>query len=234
MIAVWVIVLIVTVGVGAFLMAYVFPHSFLKTEFVAEESHDRGLKNVKETTGRSIVYQPSMKYRKYVTQYVISERDGEKKLICKLADNVRYIDYDVVMFNGWRKAFNVVNSKELIDENHAYTEELELEDDVAYVALIVNAVNDEAFASNAMKPASGGKIASYIFACVGLTVLQVFLMKVCCSYIFGGVFREVFMTSTQSTFTTLFVALGSVIVNVSFIVGVILKQNRSKAEKGEK
>lgn len=124
---VWVIVLIVTVALYGFLMAYVLHCSFLKTEFVASESHDRGLKNVKETTGRSIVFQPSMKYRKHVTQYLISERNGEKILLCKLAENVRYIDYDVVMFNRFRKVFNVLNCKELIKEGHAYTEELAVE-----------------------------------------------------------------------------------------------------------
>lgn len=231
---VWIIVLIVTVALYGFLMAYVLPRSFLETEFVASESHDRGLKNVKETTGRSIVFQPSIQYRKYVEQYIISERDGEKILLCKLAENVRYIDYDVVMFNRFRKVFNVVNSKELIQAEHAYTEQLPLDEDTAYISLIVNGVNDENFETNAMKPVSGGKLAGYLLASSALTVLQIFLMKFCCSYIFGGVFREVFMSSEQSTYLTLIVALVAVFVNVLFILAVVLKKNRKGIRKGEK
>lgn len=77
MVVVWIIVFVLSFVVYAWMMAYLMPRKFLKTEYNVEQSNDRGLKNVKETTGRSIVYQPQLKYRKYVPQYLISERNGK-------------------------------------------------------------------------------------------------------------------------------------------------------------
>lgn len=231
MVVVWIILLILSLVVYALLMAYVLPRSFLKTEYIVGESNDRGLKNVKETTGRTIVYQPAMKYRKYVSQYLISERRGRKILKCKVEPNVKYLDYDVVLFNGVRKAFNVINVKELTE--NGYTEELTIDNETAYVSLVINGVNDTVFSRKTLKPVSRGKITTYILACTGLTILQVFLIKLCCSYVFGGVFREIFMVSTTSTLVTVLFAVIAVAMNLTFILSVILKSNRQSAGKGE-
>lgn len=232
MVVVWIILLLASlVGYGV-LMAYTLPNTFLKTGFIVTDSNDRGLKNVKETTGRTIVYQPTIKYRKYVPQYLISERNGKKILKCKVASNVKYLDYDVVMFNGLRKAFKVVNVKELIEDG--YTEELPIDDDTAYVSLVINGVNDLVYPHKALKPVTKGKILSYILSCTGITVLQVFLMKLCCSYAFGGVFREIFMISASSTLGTVLLAVIAVVFNLTFILCALLKGRRGGSKKGVK
>lgn len=233
---VWMVVLAISFAAYGFLMTYVMPHYFLKTEYAVTETSDRGIKNVKETTGRSIVYQPAMKYRKFISQYLISERDGKKILKCKLAPNVEYVDYDVVMFNRFRKAFNILNVKELCE--NGYTDELELSKDTAYVSLLVNGVNDASETQNVgvtdktLKPVTKRKMAMYALACSGLTVVQVFLVKLCCSYAFGGVFREIFMTSGTSNLLTLLLSAVAVIINVIFIF-CALNSNRKDASKGE-
>lgn len=229
---VWIIILVVSILTYGFLTMYVLPRTFLKTEFVSFTSRDRGLKNIKETVGRSIVYQPSKQNRKYISQYVISDRKGKKVLVCKTAPNVRYIDYDVVMFNGINKAFNVINSKELIERGR--TERLELDENTAYVSLIINAVNEESFKNKVVKPVPGGRITWYAIVCGLMTVLEVFFMKLCCSYGFGGVFREEFMLSLPGTlFTVLFAAVAA-LINVGFVLIVVLRKNRKETAKGEK
>ena len=228
---VWILILIASVAVYVFLMAWVFPRTFLKTEFVAVESHDRGLKNIKETVGRSIVYQPSKQNRKYVPQYVISDRKDKKVLICKTAPNVRYIDYDVVMFNRFNQAFKVVNAKELIERER--TEKLELDENTAYISLVINAVNEETFKNKVVKPVAGGKISLYALTCALMTALEVFLIKLCCSYSFGGVFQEEFVLSGKSLLFTGICAAVAAIINVACVLIVVLKRNHS-AEKGDK
>ena len=59
-------------------------------------------------------------------------------------------------------------------------------------------------------------------------------MKLCCSYTFGGVFRESFMVSTTSTLITVLFAMIAVTMNLTFILSVILKSNRQGAGKGER
>ena len=137
----WVITLIGSVAVYVFLMTYLFPQILLKTGLIIPTPRDRGIKNIKETTGRTIVYQPAIEYRKYIPQYLISERNGKKILLCKVSPNVKYIDYDVVMYDGTNQVCKVVNAKELI-ENDMYTEKMTLGANVAYVSIIINAVNN--------------------------------------------------------------------------------------------
>ena len=229
---VWIIVLVVSVLTYGFLTVYVLPRTFLKTEFISVTSRDRGLKNIKETVGRSIVYQPSKQNRKYIPQYVISDRKGKKVLVCKTAPNVRYIDYDVVMFNGINKAFNVINSKELIERGR--TEKLELDEDTAYVTLIINGVNEESFKTKVVKPMPSWRITWFAVTCGLMTVFEVFFMKLCCSYGFGGVFREEFMLSPTGTWFTVLFAAVAALINVGIVLFVVLRKNRKETAKGEK
>ena len=227
----WAILLILSLAAFAFLMAYVLPHIFLKTKFMVEKSGDRGIKNIKETTGRTIVYQPAVKFRKYVSQYLISQNGAQKVLVCKAMAGVEYLDYDVVMFNGMREAFRVINVKELIEDG--YTEELVLDEETAYVSLVLNAVNETELPNEKVKPVSRGKIATYILSCTGLTILEVFITKLCCSYAFGGVFREIFMLSTTSMLTTLLFAVVAVAINITFILVALLKNRHKGNDEGE-
>ena len=229
---VWIAALVLSVGLYGFLMVYVLPRTFLKTGFASIRTKDRGIKNVKETVGRTIVYQPSMDIRKYVTQYLVSDRKGKKVLVCKTTPSVRYLDYDVVMFNGFNKPFKVVNAKELIE--NGYTDKLALDEQTAYVTLILNAVNDEEFKPDVIKPVSGGKIRLYALTCALLGFAQVFLMKLCCSYAFGGVFREEFMLTLQSNMVTVLCGVVVAIINVTLVLVSALRRNRARRAKGEK
>ncbi len=228
---VWITLLILSVALYTVLMVLVLPRTFLKTELVNIKAKDRGIKNVKETVGRSIVYQPSLKIRKYIPQYVVSHRKGKKVLICKTSPDVRYIDYDVVMFNGINKPFKAINAKELIE--NGYTEKMMLDEETAYVTIVVNAVNDEKFKEDVVKPVSGGKITLYALTSALLAFVQVFLMKLCCSYAFGGVFREEFMLTPEGNIITLICGGVVAIVNIILVLVSAARKNRAQREKGE-
>ena len=228
----WVITLIASVVVYVVLMAYVFPRVLLKTELVVWVPRDRGIKNVKETMGRTIVYQPALEYRKYLPQYLISERNGEKILLCKLASCVKYIDYDVVTYDGFGRECKIINVKELIDKE-SYTQQLPLEDKVAYVSIAVNTVNDQVLTVHRKKPVEKWKIAVYTMACIFTTVLAIFTVKLCCSNMFGGVFRETFMAEGTSVWLTVGIGLAAAAVNLFFVLLAIRKNNRKIVRRGE-
>ena len=220
----WILTLIASVALYVFLMTYLFPQMLLKTGLVIQVSKDRGIKNVKETTGRTIVYQPAMAYRKFVPQYLLSERNGKKVFLCKVAPTVKYLDYDVIMYNGVNQVCKVVNAKELIV--NGYTEELSVDSDVAYVSLVVNGVNDSAVTEKKRKPITKKKIAWYLGSCAITTILEILLIKLCCSAVFGGVFRETFMSKGSSVWLTVVFALLATAANVGFVVWAIHKNNR--------
>ena len=221
----WVITLIGSVAVYVFLMTYLFPQILLKTGLIIPTPRDRGIKNIKETTGRTIVYQPAIEYRKYIPQYLISERNGKKILLCKVSPNVKYIDYDVVMYDGTNQVCKVVNAKELIEDD-MYTDKMPLGANVAYVSIIINAVNNGKPAEKKRKPITTAKIAWYLVACIATTVLEILLIKLCCSCLFGGVFRETFMAKGNSIWTTILFTVLATAANVTFVMWAVKKNNR--------
>ena len=46
--------------------------------------HDRGIKKYVFPEGRSIAYEPSLYFRKYVSQYVLYSQNGNKFIKCKI------------------------------------------------------------------------------------------------------------------------------------------------------
>ena len=99
MIAVWSIVLGGSLVVFAALIAVVFPRIFLKEGEIDTPPSDRGLKKVKEPNGKSILFEPSVEMRKYVRQYILSERGEKKVIVCRLDEEISYLDYDILLFD---------------------------------------------------------------------------------------------------------------------------------------
>ena len=51
--------------------------------YTITKSLDRGIKCVLEKSGKSMVFEPEVKWRKYVKQYILSERNDVEYLTCK-------------------------------------------------------------------------------------------------------------------------------------------------------
>lgn len=227
--AFWIIFLVISVVSYGLLIAWILPGNLLKTEFAYSTPTDRGIKNVKETTGRSIVFRPAIKFRNYVRQYVLSDRNGKKIFMAKVADGINYLDYDLVMFDGARRVFKVLNVKEKINGN--FTEIKEIPSEVAFVTLVINQANQKTFEVKSLEPVSGGKIFSYVMLSALCTLVETFIVMICSSFIFGGVFRESFLISSESLWITLGFAGVAVIINFIFILSVVLHNNGKKNVK---
>ena len=233
MIAVWAVLLILSVVVYGILVALVIPNVFLNTGFAMAEPTDRGLKNIVEPNGRTIVYQPSLRSRKYIKQYLISQRGERKILLCKTDERVEYLDYDVAMYDRRKHIVKVLNVKELI-KTAGYTQELELPEAVSFVSVILNQADDVVFNEKLLKSVSKGKMGGYIVVSSLFTVFEIFFAKVCCSNVFGGVFKESFLVETTSTVVTGLFALVALAVNIVVAVIAIKRRNGKPAKEGEK
>ncbi|MBQ8657602.1 MAG: hypothetical protein IJ506_00520 [Clostridia bacterium] len=232
MIAVWAVLLIFSVVAYGVLVALVIPNAFLNTGFSMSEPTDRGLKNIVEPRGRTIVYEPSIKFRKYVKQYLISDRGGRKILLCKTDESVRYLDYDVAMYDRRKHLVKVLNVKELI-EKPGYTQELELPEAVAFVSLILNEADDTRFEEKLLKPVSKGKMGGYIVVSSLCSIFEIAFAKVCCANLFGGVFKESYLIETTSVIVTCVFALVAVVVNIVVAAIAIKRRNGKPAVEGE-
>ena len=112
---VWSVLLGLAVLISVVIASVLLPRVFLKTRYTIMYSGDRGLKKIYEKNGQSLVFQPVVKWRKYVNQYILAERNGKKELICKIDPEIEYLSYDIVLFNSLDKVFDVITVKELIE-----------------------------------------------------------------------------------------------------------------------
>ena len=104
---------------------------------------------------------------------------------------------------------------------------------MAYVSIVVNQANDVVMATRKTKPVTPGKIVGYSFACMCTTVVEILLIKLCCSGMFAGVFRESFMLQGDSVWLTVLIALAAGVINLTFVILAILRNNRWKLRRGE-
>lgn len=94
----WVLLLILTIATAVFISAFLLPQIYLKNRYSLTASGDRGIKKIFEKNGMSMVFEPVLKWRKYVNQYVLAERSGKKQLLCKINPEIAYLSYDVEVY----------------------------------------------------------------------------------------------------------------------------------------
>lgn len=195
----WISLLMLSLITYALLMVWVLPKLMLKIEYPLSHPTDRGLK--KYAIGDSdyaIVYEPSLKARDYITQYVIAKQGDEKIFTCKLSQNVVYIDYDVVLFDANETCFQVINSKD-ISYGDGKCPQIVLPKETSYASVIVNQVNEKELNESSKTRVAPGRIALFGILClilsIGMSIASLFTF----SNIFGGLFKETFAAKMFSS-----------------------------------
>lgn len=220
--ATWWVIFGVLIVLYVLLAGYFLPKFFFKPKYKAFGSLDRGINNFKEKDGRSIVYESQKEYKKYISQYILSERGGRKVVMCKTAENFSCIDYDVAAFDCDGKVFDVINVQENLDKS-GYTRLVELPPRTVYISLKINAVNNQKTDARNANDSKARHIINrknaLFFAAVSLlAVLVIFGVKLCLANIFGGVFKSDFMTSVVGILITFGIGLVAAAANTAVVV----------------
>ena len=226
---IWYVLLILTIFASLGVAVVLLPTMFLKTRHILTAPTDRGLKKIVEKNGQSMVFEPALKWRKYIRQYVLAERQGKKELMCKLASDVSYIYYDIVIFNNRNEVCEVLRVKDLI-ERSGYTKIVELPQETSYVSLVVNEVDGVTFPDSTVKKVKAGKIAKFLAACSLVVFMEILFVKVCFANIFGGIFRESFVLNGRSFLVTLLIAATLIVVNLTASAIALKIRNSKKSE----
>ena len=191
--------------------AVVFPLLFFRVRFEAP-AVGRGVRVVGEPDGASIVYEPEVGIRKYVYQYIVSRRGGKKRMIMRIADRLKYIAYDVALYDAGDKMFRLLHVEEIVAHS-GYTAELELPDETAYVMLYLNAADGEKFKSRLHGKVSGKKWAAFLVCAAATECVSFFLGKLCFAKLFGGIYWESYLFSVPGNALTALLCLAVVAVN---------------------
>lgn len=229
----WFLLLIFSLALFIVAVCYVLPNLFLKPNYAIKRIRDRGVRKIDELNGRStIIYEPDVRFNNIIKQYILSDRGPTKILLCKMCYGIRFVDFDVVVFNQDNKVIKSINVKELIPKS-GITSECELPDDTAYVTLLVNKANEKEYFNKITMPIPTKKIGLFSLITSILVLAEVFVLKWAISNIFGGVFSESVLTDGMSVLITFGIGIACAIINMFFCFVVITYKNKIVQKEGK-
>ena len=177
-------------------------------------------------TDYAVVYAPSLSVRRYIKQYILAKKDGKKTIKCKLAPDVTYINFDVVLFNSENKAFLVMNSSDVMTEGET-TDEMELPQDTSYATLLINQVNDTVLRKEKSVNIGFWHLFGFSICNVVASVVASFCLMYSISNLFGGIFRESF-PEKMITSGLAFIVPAAVSLAITVIASIILNVKNKK------
>ena len=134
----WYILLVLT---GIFFLAVQFvllPKILVRLRYGAVPPRGRGRETLRESDGKSVLYDAPSDVSHVIPQYTLSERNGEKSMQCRVNGNVRAVSYDVALFNGYGEVFKVLNVRK--DAVHSgYAGEIALPPETEYISIYLPA-----------------------------------------------------------------------------------------------
>lgn len=217
--AIWIVILIAVIAVYCIISVAYLPRLFLHDKCSVKRTRDRGVKKVEQGGELSCLYVPPAWMARHIKSYVISERDGVKSLVCKLAKRTEYIDYDIVVFDETGASRGVINVKENIDDKE-YTSVVALPPETAFISLNINEADNLVFDSRVLSRVSGLKIALFSLLTTLLMGLALFGIVVSCAHLFGGLYCESLLYSSDGQKGLLII--GAAIMGVNFLLDFCL------------
>ena len=114
---------------------------------------------------------------------------------------------------------------------NGYSHVVKLPDDTAYVSLNLNEANDKTFDSKVLSRVSAGRILLFVLISAILIALTVMGIRVCCAYLFGGLFRESLIYENESILYTGIIGAAVAAVDLVITLTAVLVKNYGGAGK---
>ncbi len=233
MVALWSVVLAVTVIAFVVLHAVILPRWFFNVGFNVRAPIGRGVRIVREPHGRSIVYDADVGIRKYIPQYILSERGGKKQLVCRAAQGLSFLDFDIVLFDNFNKVTGVLHVKELLNGS-GYTDPVDLPDDTAYASLYLNAADGYTRKNKLSARIPGRRWLLFLVFSSVIEIFTVFVARVSIAYLFGGLFGEIFLYSAESNFIACGICLILIVLNAVFMAVAVRVRSGKKSKRAKR
>lgn len=164
------IIFVIATGIFTYLVVKLLPHFILKLKSTPENTYDRGIKKWVFDDGRAVVYEPELKYRRFVKEYLLIAKNHKKYIKCLVDERIKHIRYDVLVFNNKNKLVDIVAVDEKMNKSK-YTSTVLLPSDTSYVSLVLREVDD--MFSSREKRAVYTKVSFIVYMAI-VTLLSVF------------------------------------------------------------
>ncbi|MCH5159113.1 MAG: hypothetical protein J1F33_07960 [Clostridiales bacterium] len=221
----WAVVLIIVTVLLTAIIIGVLPRVLLRTHYTVPRITDNGVKRIKDKRGRSIVYRPDFRNRKFIEQYILTNRDDVNKLVIKIAPDIYRFEYDVVIYDCLDTILDVIHVDESI-KTEGITSELTLPEGTAYVAVLPYAVNfvKQKITCGARIPRRN--IVLFALLTCAITFGEIIFGKYCLSHMLAGIYYESVVTS-QSDMIVLFIVAGVICV-INFLSTLVILRRKNK------
>lgn len=212
------------------LAAFVLPKLLFRAKYSVSAPVDRGIKKI-DGDEPALVFEPTTAIKKHISRYAITEKDGKRLFVIKLAHPTEYIDYDIVVYAAG-KAARAFNVKEEV-KNRDYTRTVEIPSDTECVSVILNAVDGRKYRNGVFKNVAAWRIVLFMLLSAVCTFAAVFGVKICLAYMSGGIFAESFIYRPYSIAVTciiaaIAVAFDIVMTTVAFLMRRIVVKGGKK------
>ena len=163
------IILIFSLIMYTFITGKILPLIFLRPSRRGVISNDRGIKRYAYEDGRAIVYKPTEENNKYIEQYILSAHGDEKFIKCKIHEEIRSLEYDVIVFDSRDKVVDVISVKDPVKQKGT-TGAVSLPLETSYVSVTVRVVNRVRVTKKPTITYSYLGALAYSIICSGITV----------------------------------------------------------------
>lgn len=185
----WAIIINVFASVYVFIVSRFMPHFLFDPDCKKMKMVDRGLKKYIFPEGRGVLYEPDMKYRRYINKYLLFEYKGKKYIKCRIADDVDSLRYEVALFDNKNRLIKIVDVAENI-VNRCETKSTPIPQNTSYASIVLKKVN-ETQGFDTLKSFSIKKISIFSLITVAMTVAYGLLIRRLILFVdssFGGNF----------------------------------------------
>ena len=219
----FIILLIVCVATAAMYLKFL-PKYFLKFRYNIPNPSGRGLKFIQNENGKDIIYVPDRKIEPYIKGYILSEKKGKKFFICKVDDEIGYLDYDIVLYNSKRNVFKSLRIKESVNRN--VLREVELPEKTCYISILLNEVDGKKINNDGLRKVNKGLLLIFITLCAIIEILGFMTLRLCLAEFFGGIFSESFLASDSEQIYFVFISAVIILLNLLFTLVAVKIKNR--------
>lgn len=136
----YVLTALMSLVIYGYLVSFVIPHLCVKWKTPNKLRGDRGIKKYVFPEGRSVVYEPELRVRRYMKQYALIYNNGGKFIRCRINERIRYIKYDVIVFGPDRRVIDVIEVSERITDI-GYCKSVQLPEETSFVNVVIRRVD---------------------------------------------------------------------------------------------
>ncbi|MBE6547578.1 MAG: hypothetical protein E7667_01685 [Ruminococcaceae bacterium] len=218
------IILIASLTLYVFLIGMLLPGILLRLQFIKGPIKDRGIEKYTSPDGRAIVYEPEVRFRKYIKQYMLCSMDGNKYIKCLIDPKINQLKYDVLVFDNQDKLIDVIGVAEQTNQGE-YTRAVQLPERTSYVSVILRRA-DGMFSNNEINVIYPILNVSVYAACI---VVATAVEATLANKLISGVFEEFagqFMGGISVIGSLLLGIAAAALIMLSCFINVIRKINR--------